>query len=219
LNEAYSEGFLHAEQSLRVVDKLESTRKGPGLNLTFEVRDGILLHSKGKDLLSGRTGERAATLEGQVVSICDGIAYISHDIDDALRAGIIVPGDLPQDAIAVLGKTTSERIDTMAVGLIEGSCEGFVDMKPEVSEATNALRTFLYANVYPCEEINIEISKAKRLFRELYDYLIGHPAVEIGHLDPRDPIERRVVDFLASMTDQYALSLYAKLFFPTGWQP
>ena len=219
LDEVYEPGFHHAEQSLRVVEKLESTRNGRGLNLTYEVRDGIRHHSKGKGVLAGRTGARASSLEGQIVSVCDAIAYISHDIDDALRAQIITVGGLPRDAITVLGNTTSERINAMTVGLIEGSSGGSIGMTPAVLEATNALRAFLYEDVYPCAAMKTEIAKAKRLLREMYYHLLEHPAIEIEQGYPGDSVERRTVDFLASMTDQYALNLYRRLFFPAGWQP
>jgi len=217
LDEVFEPGFHHAEQSLRVVDRLESTRRGPGLNLTDEVRDGIRRHSKGKDVLDGRNGARAATLEGQIVSVCDAIAYVSHDIDDAIRARIITLEDLPRDAIANLGKTTSERINAMTVGLIEGVADGVIGMTPEILEATNTLRDFLYENIYPCEAINAEIAKATRLLRNMYYHLLEHPTEEVLQGDPSASIERRTVDFLASMTDQYALNLYARLFLPAGW--
>ncbi|HEO69617.1 MAG TPA: deoxyguanosinetriphosphate triphosphohydrolase, partial [Candidatus Hydrogenedentes bacterium] len=217
LDEVYAPGFRHAEQSLRVVDKLEPARGYTGLNLTWEVRDGILHHSKGKGILDGRSKERAATLEGQVLSVCDAIAYVNHDVDDACRAGIITIDDLPKDAIAVLGRSTPERIDTMTIAVIEGSRDGLIGMTREVLEATNALRTYLYEHLYPCKDIITEINKAGRLFREMYFYLVESPNAEIREADPEDSIERRVVDFLAGMTDQYALSLYASLFFPSGW--
>ncbi len=219
LNEVYTPGFHHAEQSLRVVNKLERSRHGPGLNLTWEVRDGILYHSKGDNVLEGRGGRRAATLEGQLVSVCDAIAYINHDVDDALRAGLITSGDLPAEAADVLGETTSQRINAMVIALIEGSSEDSIGMVSEVLDASNTLRSFLYSEVYPCETINTEIAKAKRLFHQMYDYLCEHPTGEIVEADPADSLERRVVDFLAGMTDQYALSLCARLFFPTSWHP
>ncbi len=218
LNEAYPPGFRHAMQSLRVVEKLESTSDGPGLNLTGEVRDGIRHHSKGANILSGRAGEKARTLEGQIVSACDAIAYVSHDVDDAIRANVITVDDLPQAANTVLGRTTSRRINTMTVALIEGSQQGDIGMRPDVLDATNTLRSFLYSEVYPCKAINKEIRKAKRLLRAMYDHLVEYPTAEILAADPADSIERRTVDFLASMTDQYALNLYAQLFFPAGWQ-
>ncbi|HOZ49851.1 MAG TPA: deoxyguanosinetriphosphate triphosphohydrolase [Candidatus Hydrogenedentes bacterium] len=219
LDKVFEEGFTHAEQSLRVVDRLESTRNGPGLNLTFEVRDGIRHHSKGRAMLDNAEGTPPCTLEGQVLSICDAIAYINHDIDDACRAHVITLNDLPKDALAVLGKTTSQRINSMAVALIEGSRDGTIGMTREVLDATNVLRDFLYANLYPCPALNHEIRKAKRLFREMYNYLVAHPSDEILAGDPEVSVTRRTVDFMAGMTDQYALNLYARLFFPAGWQP
>lgn len=218
LNEVYAPGFRHAEQSLRVVEKLEPGRLGPGLNLTFEVRDGILNHSKGKHVLQGVRGMHAATREGELLSVCDAIAYVNHDIDDAVRAGIITLEDLPHDAIAVLGPTTSARIDAMVTALIEGSHGGSIGMTPRVLEATNALRTFMYAQVYPCRAITHEIDKGKKLLRELYAHLIVHPTEDSAAGDPKDTLERRTVDFLAGMTDQYALHLYQALFFPQGWR-
>ncbi len=218
LNEVYAHGFRHFEQSLRVVDELESTRSGNGLNLTHEVRDGILNHSKGKTVLEGRTGERPCTIEGEIVSVCDAIAYINHDVDDALRAGVITIDKLPSAAIKVIGKTTSERINTMAVALIEGSMDGKLGMLPDVFDATNELRAFMYEKVYPCEAINVEINKAKALLRRLYYHLLESPTEESSSGNPQDSLERRTVDFIAGMSDNYALTLYKGLFFPSGWQ-
>ena len=219
LNEVYGPGFRHSEQSLRVVDRLEATRNGPGLNLTREVRDGILRHSEGKCLLQGERVEGALTREALVVSVCDAIAYVSHDIDDALRAGVIRVNDLPREAVAVLGTTTSQRLNSMVSGIIEGSGEGRIDMLPEVREATSVLRAFLYANVYTCEAIDVQIRKAKNLLRHMYTHLLEHPTRESALGDPEDSLERRTVDFIAGMTDQYALQLYRTLFFPAPWGP
>lgn len=217
LNEIYREGFRHFEQSLRVVEHLESTRRGRGLNLTHEVRDGIYLHSKGKSLLLGHTGEMASTLEGRIVSLCDAIAYINHDIDDAVRAGVITLDQLPQDALNTLGRSPSERIDSMVIGLIEASQEGEVGILEEVREAINALRDFLYTELYPSESINVKIRKASKLLQELYGYLMEQPDDLVPEIVPGDPLDRRVVDFLAGMTDHYALRLYEDLFFPESW--
>ncbi len=217
LNEVYEPGFFHFEQSLRVVEKLEKRRHGVGLNLTHEVRDGILYHSKGKAVLQGRVAEGPNTLEGAVVSVCDAIAYINHDIDDALRAGVIVLEDLPADAIAVLGQHTSQRIDAMVVGLIQGTREGVLGFVPEILEAMNALRDYMYAQVYPCEAIDREIRKAKKVLRELYGHLLADPVVEIINADPEDSLERRTVDFVAGMTDEFALKLYQQYYIPKPW--
>lgn len=217
LNEVYAPGFFHFEQSLRVVDKLERRSHGQGLNLTHEVRDGILYHSKGKAVLQGRATDGPNTPEGAVVSVCDAIAYINHDIDDAIRAGVIALDDLPHDALEVVGRHTSRRIDTMVVALIQGSQEGRLGILPEVLEAMNALRDFMYTEVYPCEAIDREIRKAKKILRELYYYLLEHPNDEIRAGDPEDTLERRTVDFTAGMTDEFALQLYQNLFFPKPW--
>ncbi len=217
LDEVCPEGFRHFEQSLRVVEVLESTRRGKGLNLTHEVRDGILYHSKGKGILAGRTGRKAGSLEGQIVSVCDAIAYINHDIDDAIRANIISLADLPPEALHTLGETTSERINTMAIGLIEGSKDGQVAIIPKTLEAINTLRNYLYQEVYPCEPINREIEKAKKLLRELYARFREKPQDLVPTTEPQDTLERRIVDFIAGMTDHYALQLYQRLFFPDSW--
>lgn len=217
LNEVYKPGFFHFEQSLRVVDKLEERRSGKGLNLTHEVRDGILHHSRGKAVLQGKVSEGPNTLEGGVVSVCDAIAYINHDIDDAVRAGVIGLSDLPRGALDLLGWSTSERIDAMVVGLIQGTAEGKLGILPEILEGMNALRDFMYREVYPCEAIDGEIRKAKRLLRELYFYLLEYPVDDILEGDPNDSLERRTVDFAAGMTDEFALKLYQSLFFPKPW--
>ena len=217
LGEVLSGGFRHYEQSLRVVDKLETRRSGNGLNLTHEVREGILNHSIGKSVLLGRPSSVVTTPEAAVVSVCDAIAYINHDIDDALRCGLISLQDLPKDAIGLLGDTSSQRIDRMVVALIEGSGDGRIRMREEVRQATVELRAYLYKNLYPCEAINREIEKAKRILRELFFHLLEHPTKESSAGDPADPIERRTADFVAGMTDPYALELYRELFFPESW--
>lgn len=218
LNEMYSEGFRHFEQSVRVVDMLEPSRHGRGLNLTEEVRDGILHHSMSKVVLFGREGPRAKTLEGVVVSIADAIAYVNHDIDDAVRGGIITLDDLPPDALRVVGRPSSVRISTMVNAVIEGSGGESVGMAAEVREALNALRSYLYREVYPCERIDIEIRKAKKLLRDLYAYLIDYPEIELDLAQGDDPVARRVVDHIAGMTDDYALRLYARIFLPEAWR-
>jgi dGTPase len=165
----------------------------------------------------GRTGEVASTLEGRIVSVCDAIAYINHDIDDAVRARVISLDQLPQDALNTLGGSPSERINSMVIGLIEASKEGEVGIVEEVREAINALRDFLYTELYPSESINVKIRKATKLLRELYGYLMEQPDDLVPEIVPGDPLDRRVVDFLAGMTDHYALRLYEDLFFPESW--
>lgn len=217
LNEIVPDGFRHYEQSLRMVDVLESTTTHHGLNLTHEVRDGILHHSTGKVILLGREGRVPETLEGQVLSICDAIAYINHDIDDALRAGVIQRSDLPEEAIEFLGESASERISVMVEGLINREQESVITMDDNVREATNILRNYLYTEVYPSKPIHGEVDKAGKVIHELYSYMVKHPDEYLEGHPTDDSIERKVVDVIASMTDQYALQLYQKLFFPETW--
>jgi len=214
LNELHPGGFRHFEQSLRVVEVLESTRRGSGLNLTHEVRDGILHHSVGKALLLGHAGPRACTLEGQLVSLCDAMAYVSHDIDDAVRAGVISDRDLPQGAVAVVGSTTSERINGMVTALIEGSHDGKIGIVEDVREAIVALRHYLYTQVYPNPRIHIQVDRAKKIMRELHAFILANPALLPPPAIVSDSIERRVADHLAGMTDLFALRLYREHFFP-----
>ncbi len=213
LNELHPGGFRHYEQSLRIVELLESTRHGVGLNLTHEVRDGILHHSIGKAMLLGHRGPRASTLEGQLVSLCDAMAYVSHDIDDALRAGVICEADLPRDAVAVVGASVAERIDRMVTALIEGSRGGEIGIVEEVREAIVALRHYLYTEVYPSPAIHGQISRAKKIMRELYGFLREHPE-SLPPAAGEDTLDRRVADYLAGMTDLFALRLYRENFFP-----
>lgn len=217
LNEMFRDGFRHYEQSLRVVDKLETRRSGAGLNLTHEVREGILNHSIGKGILFGQPISTATTPEAAIVSVCDAIAYINHDIDDAIRAGLITLGDLPKEAIGELGKTSSQRINRMVIALVEGSRNERIAMLEPVRQATVELRAYMYANLYPCAAIDREITKAKKLLKELYCRLLEQPTKESSAGDPADSLERRTVDFVAGMTDPFALELYSKLFFPESW--
>lgn len=218
LNEVYPPGFRHYEQSLRVVDVLESGREGRGLNLSQEVRDGIRYHSEGKAALRGEYPEKPATLEGVVVSVADAIAYINHDIDDAIRAQVTRLEELPAPAIAVLGASSSARIERMVTGVIEGSTEGRIGVTLEVLEAMNQLRDHLYTHIYPCAAIESEISKARNLVRHLYARLLEHPTEESRAGDPADTLERRTVDFIAGMTDEYALHLFSRLLMPAPWK-
>lgn len=213
LNELYAPGFKHYEQSLRVVDILERRGTLCGLNLTFEVREGILNHSRGKALIYGQAPPPMPP-ESLVVSIADAIAYINHDVDDALRAGVITEDSLPADAIQVLGDTNSGRIDSMVVGVIEASRDGNIAIQPDIREAMRILRDFLYREVYPCEVIEAEISKARRMTRELYLYLLDHPSADPEEISTGDSPERRTVDFVAGMTDEYAMRLHRQLLQP-----
>jgi len=211
LNELYHHGFSHNEQSLRVVDLLEND--GQGLNLTWEVRDGILNHSKTAEGIIGGEGQ-PATLEGEVVKIADAIAYINHDIDDAIRAGMITEGDLPLSAITKLGNTRSLRISTMVYDIIERSWavrgkdeeNPVITMSPEILEATNIMRNFLFERVYNIRSAQEESEKAREIVRSLYDYFNQHEdKLPAEYRSYSGELERRVVDYIAGMTDQYAL--------------
>jgi len=219
LNELYPPGFRHNEQSLRVVDILEN--EGHGLNLTWEVRDGILNHSKtGLETLVQSWG-KVNTLEGEVCKIADLVAYINHDIGDAIRAGIITEGELPLSAVKVLGLSHSNRINTMVSDIIEYSWAAtglgtqgnpIIGMSPEVLKATDTLRKFLFDRVYDIRSAQEESEKAREIIRLLYKYFTKHEE----KLPPEyrlysDETERRIVDYIAGMTDLYALRVAEEL--------
>ena len=224
LNELYHRGFRHNEQSLRVVDLLE--KNGQGLNLTWEVRDGILNHSKTRADILGKDSGKANTLEGQVCQIADAIAYINHDIGDAIRAGIITENDLPLSPITVLGRFHSQRINTMVGDIISRSWAArggssverpTIGMSPQVLEATNNLRGFLFERVYSQRSAEEKTDKAREVIRSLYRYFGDHE----DKLPPEysvysDEVERRVVDYIAGMTDQYALRMAEELSLVSG---
>lgn len=209
MNRLIGGGFRHNEQSLRVVEVLEGDG---GLNLTWEVRDGIINHSG-----SGK----AATLEGRVVGKADRIAYINHDIDDALRAGIIKPHELPVDALSILGHTHGERIATMIADLIKASEKaGDVSASEQVQAATDMMRDFLFKNVYQDQWRSSEESKCDFIISTLFKYFMEHPAdmpLEYVTIAYREGTERAVVDYIASMTDRFATRLFQKLFVPESF--
>ncbi|HSK70028.1 MAG TPA: deoxyguanosinetriphosphate triphosphohydrolase [Candidatus Limnocylindria bacterium] len=202
-------GFRHNEQSLRVVDKLEG--KG-GLNLTHEVRDGILNHPGSL---------QSATLEGRIVAKSDRIAYINHDIDDAMRAGILKEGDLPKDALAVLGNTHGERINTMITDIIRHSQDQPAIMaSPEVQEATDRMRAFLFQNVYQDSWRREEERKCDFIIKQLFEYFVGKPELmpeDFRTIAVEEGTARAVTDFIASMTDRYALRLMRSIFIPEAF--
>ncbi len=219
LNELFGEGFRHNEQSLRVVDLLE--KDGQGLNLTWEVRDGILNHSKTRKNILGEDLERPDTLEGRVCMIADAIAYINHDIGDALRAGIITESDLPAGPISVLGRSHSQRINTMVSDVIVCSWAATGDSRAEphtismshhILEATNALRDFLFDRVYNVRSAQEEAEKARDVLRLLYRYFSEHEdKLPAEYRRGGDEAERKVVDYIAGMTDQYTLRMAEEL--------
>ena len=211
LNEICPEGFSHYKQSVRVVEVVE--KKGRGLNLTKEVRDGILNH---------RTAGNPSTLEGKIVRFSDKIAYINHDIDDAMRAGILTNDDIPREISDVLGETHRERINTLVTDMIFHSRgTGELGMTPEIEQTMQALRQFMFERVYKNPVAKGEESKARRILQELYTYYIAHPEALPQDFQPQltfEGLPRVVCDYIAGMTDKYAMYKYDELFIPTGWQ-
>jgi len=201
--------FRHNEQSLRIVDHLEND--GQGLNLTWEVRDGILNHPWSMPAPS--------TLEAQVVRMADRIAYVNHDVDDAVRAGVLTPAEVPDDAVGVLGPSYTERINRLVTDLVDrstGSPE--IRLSDEVFRALDVLREFLFDRVYLRDEARSEQEKAIALVRTLFAYYLDHPdeLPEEYHRAPGD-LPTRIADHIAGMTDRYALRVYEQLFLPQGW--
>ena len=201
--------FRHNEQSLRVVDHLEND--GRGLNLTWEVRDGIVNHTWSMPLPS--------TLEAQIARFSDRIAYVNHDVDDALRAGILSPGDLPEAAIGTLGATHGERLSRLVADLVDASHDGpEIRLSDAFLEALDVLRTFLFERVYLREDGRAEQEKAVGLVRSLFAYYLGHPeAVPAEYLGAPGDAATHVADYIAGMTDRFALRTYEQLFLPQGW--
>ncbi len=222
LNRLHPDGFHHFEQSLRVVDILE--KEGSGLNLSFEVRDGIIKHSKGKGaILSPALEHTAITLEGRIVRLADIIAYVNHDLDDAIRAQAIARNEIPLNCRKVLGLTHPQRINTMVTDIIDVSRKnpGSLQISPDILEAITELRTFLFTHVYESPIVYRDFSKASRLLEEIYNYFIKHPDELRYKYYPAYiediTLEDNLRDFIASMTDRYAFSLYEKLFLPHPW--
>ncbi len=212
LQECYSPDFTHYRQRLRVVDKLENG--GMGLNLTYEVRDGIVNHA-GENL--------ASTLEGRIVKFADRIAYINHDIDDAIRAKILKKEDIPRELCEILGFTHSERIGTLVNDIIFASSgKNDIIMTDEIYDAMMQLRAFLFERVYRNPEAKSEEGRAKDMLRQMYEYFVKNPEKmpvdEYSICDTGEPVERRVCDYIAGMTDRYAINIFETLFIPKVWK-
>ena len=221
LSALLSGGFNHYEQSLRIVDVLENDRRG--LNLTWEVRDGIARHSKGKDGLPvGAPAEhRAATIEGQIARVADIIAYVNHDTDDAIRAGLLTEDQLPHDAVAMLGRTPSERIGRMVTDVVQQTlARGLreITMSDDILQATLALRSFLFDSVYENAVATAEFQKAEGILGGLWEKVRARPAefLDVRTVDA-EGLEVAAQDFLAGMTDRYAVRLFERLFIPKPW--
>ncbi len=227
LKEIYSEKFSHTRQSVRVIDVLE--KNGNGLNLSFEVRDGIMKHSKGHgEIMPAAPKEMAGTIEGRIVRLSDIMAYLNHDLDDAIRSSVISADQVPKSCLKILGATHSERATTMIRDIVY-SCKiseqkQKLQMSDDVFSAMTELRQFLYENVYRSEQVHKEFTKAKKILIELYNYYLAHEKelenelkkMEMGNcFNNGQPFERVVCDFIASLTDRHALDLYEKLFFPS----
>ena len=219
LNKLVKGGFDHYRQSVRVVEKLEND--GRGLNLTIEVRDGILKHSKGEkgELLRTRPKSRALTLEGDIIRISDIIAYVNHDIDDGIRAGIISENEIPKQIRTTLGATGSKRIDRMVRDVISSTlaCDyEAITMSKEVLQSLEELRKFMFDNMYLTPTVRGEFVKAQNILTALFEHVVANPDEFLDTMSA-EPVERLALDFIAGMTDRYAMNLYAKLFLPKPW--
>jgi dGTPase len=227
LKEVYGPQFSHHEQSLRVVDVRENN--GRGLNLTFEVRDGILKHSKGYGkIIPDNPEELATTIEGRIVRMADIMAYLNHDLDDAIRSGVISQDQVPGSCRRILGETHSDRATVMIQDLIFSThvIDGrlCMNMSEEVDRAMALLRKFLFENVYRSRRVHKEFVKAKKILKELYTYFLEDEAMRLKTLEEMempdlnangDAPNRTVCDLIASLTDTEALELYSKIFFPS----
>ncbi len=210
LNSLSPFGFAHNEQSLRVVDVLE--KEGKGLNLTFEVRDGIVNHKK-----SGKP----ATLEGKAVSLADRIAYVNHDIEDAIRAGLLREEELPKEEISVLGASSRDRINTMIKSIYKSSVgKNTVEMGEREAKALENLRSFMFERVYITDLSMKEEERARRMLSAMYDYFSKNrdrlPDFYLA-LSEKYPLEQVLCDYLSSMTDKYAIAVFENLFVPRSW--
>jgi dGTPase len=226
----YPGGFRHNAQSRRIVEVLE--KEGRGLNLTDSVIEAIEQHSKARRDISARAWGHASTLEGQIIKIADSVAYINHDIDDALRAGIIATSDLPQHCLELLGTSHAQRINSMVADLIEHNwwatgegtppAEHILTMSPHILEATNTLREFMFQQVYTNSRAKQEDGRVAKMIELIYNHFLNHSDELPGELlrvnaERQEPIERAVVDYIAGMTDRYALKVFDQLFVPHIW--
>ncbi len=230
LSHALGHAFRHNEQSRRIVETLE--RNGAGLNLTLEVREGIALHSKVRKDIAATAWGTASTLEGQIIKLADSIAYINHDIDDAIRAGLLATEDLPGPALEVLGQTHGQRINTMVTDLIDHNwwatgesprpVEPLIAMSAAVLEATNMLREFMFTHVYLVSPAKDEDSRVRFVIEQLFDHFTRFPDEVPADLRAisaarGDEHACAVVDYIAGMTDRYALKIFNAIYVPRTW--
>jgi len=234
LGACLANGFRHNEQSVRVVEVLE--KDGRGLNLTQEVRDGILKHSKLRESIAAEGWGIAASLEGQIVKIADSLAYLNHDIDDAIRAGVMSVDELPARANEVFGKTSGSRITAFVTDVVDfnwrvATGEGqtwrdavgngvAIGMSPPVLEVVDELREYMFSNVYTDSAAKEDDPKTHFVVQKLFEYLSTHPEdlpAEWADNPRHDPIERRVADYIAGMTDRYAIQVFERFYVPGPW--
>ncbi len=211
LNKVCPLGFEHSDQSVRMVDLLE--KRGQGLNLTYEVRDGILNH---------QTSGSPRTLEGKIVRLSDKIAYIHHDMDDAVRGGLLTEEDVPGDIVEIAGRTSVERLNCFIHDIVTNSMgKGDIVMSAEVGGAMSRLRAFMFERVYENREAKREERKAEQLIETLYGYYLKHkqelPRELLAMQDRGEPIERLVCDHISSMSDRFAISKYEEIYIPKSW--
>ncbi|MFT9056925.1 MAG: deoxyguanosinetriphosphate triphosphohydrolase [Ethanoligenens sp.] len=209
LDEVHPGGFAHHAQSLRVVEKLEND--GKGLNLTWEVRDGILNHT---------SGSMPSTPEGCIVRLSDRIAYLNHDIDDALRGGVLKDDEIPWETRYVLGRSHSQRINTLVTDTVENSTGGHIAMSPKVEQAFLALRRFMFAQVYTNPIAKSEEGRAEYILKRLYDHFLHHTDelhTEFGRICAEDGAQTAVCDYIAGMTERFAIQVYQGIFIPQAW--
>ena len=209
LDVIYSEGFRHYEQSLRVVDNIE--KDGKGLNLCFETRIGILAHT---------TGHPAESKEARVVRLCDHVAYLNHDLDDALRAGILTEAQVPDRIRTRLGETNSQRINAFIHDIIRNGQQGQIDISPDMQDVWVLFHQFMYESVYHNPVAKGEESKVENILRGIWDYYVRRPEElpeDYRALAERDGLERAVTDYVSGMTDDYAIEQYGNIFIPAAW--
>jgi dGTPase len=226
LAECLPEGFRHNYQSVRVLDRLENG--GRGLNLTFEVLDAVEKSSKAREDIFAEGWGVPVTLEGQVVKTADAIAYLNHDILDAVRAGIITEDDLPDSTKRLIGRSHAERLDTLICDIVAASWSAtgagpdpVIRFSPEIHAAANELREFMFQRVYMYDDTRREAERGKRIVRFLFEHFVRHPeGISPDYSLPEDPVERRAADYVSGMTDRFAIRLAASLGCPDaiGWQ-
>ena len=220
LREFLPGGFRHNEQSVRIVERLE--RAGSGLNISEQTKDGMLKHSATRDALHDTAWGVPVTLEGKVTRFADKIAYLNHDVDDAIRAGIVADEDFPGDVRDSLGATPAQRLDTMVYDVIVSSYgKDDITMSEEVLSATNAFRDFMFRNVYLSGPAKTEDQKAKDMLRALLEHFEKRPAEmpgEYKRIVEAEGVKRAVADYVSGMTDRYAFDMYTTIFIPRSWQ-